>query len=561
MLDGKKVYINKIVTNKGQEISFNYDDIIVFVGPNNVGKSQCLKDIYNLAKGSNSSKSIVLKSMEMTNDGIDPSVILQKYGHNDKNNSLSNNFYHVINNNILDTKLFAGKEKYGHYRELFIANLTTSNRLSIVNPPSNINGEEIYNHPILYAGYIQACRKWLSDNFKKAFGSDLIPNTICGNTVPLCIGDNPDFNNESFSNDLERLERLREVLGSYEKVHDQGDGIKSFVGILLYLMLDFFQTYLIDEPESFLHQPQANIMGRIIGESTIGRQCFISTHSESLIKGLLDSAPNRVKIIRITREKNVNYFSCLDNEALHKIWNNPILKHSDIMSGLFYKSVVLCESDSDCKFYSIINDHLKSKDNKYSESLFVHCGGKHRIPDVVAALKSLNIQIKVVVDIDVLSDRDNLKAIVKSLGYDYEDIKKEHDIITASLSSKGGQNKKEDILCKIKNIVESTNDKYLSTSDLEHIKKIIKPNSSWIALKENGIYSIPSGDATNAAKNLLEKMQNIGLFIVPYGELESFIKEVGGHGPQWVNEVLKQYPDFDNDIYKNVKEFVKKMNL
>ena len=67
-------------------------------------------------------------------------------------------------------------------------------------------------------------------------------------------------------------------------------------GILLYLMLDYYSIFLIDEPESFLHPPQANIMGRIIGETlSDNQQAFISTHSEEIIKGLLEVCPESEK--------------------------------------------------------------------------------------------------------------------------------------------------------------------------------------------------------------------------------------------------------------------------
>ena len=38
-------YISKILFNSGLEITLQKDDIVVFVGPNNVGKSQTLKDL------------------------------------------------------------------------------------------------------------------------------------------------------------------------------------------------------------------------------------------------------------------------------------------------------------------------------------------------------------------------------------------------------------------------------------------------------------------------------------------------------------------------------------
>lgn len=118
-----------------------------------------------------------------------------------------------------------------------------------------------------------------------------------------------------------------------------------------------------------MHPPQANIMGRIIGETlSDDQQAFISTHSEEIIKGLLSVCPNRIKIIRITRENDINNFSFLGNESFSDVWNDPLFKHSNIMSSLFHQQVVLCESDSDCKLYSIIESHLKHKEDKYINS-------------------------------------------------------------------------------------------------------------------------------------------------------------------------------------------------
>ena len=41
-----KTIITKLVFNNGKELSLSSNDIIVFVGANNSGKSQSLKDIY-----------------------------------------------------------------------------------------------------------------------------------------------------------------------------------------------------------------------------------------------------------------------------------------------------------------------------------------------------------------------------------------------------------------------------------------------------------------------------------------------------------------------------------
>ena len=53
----------------------------------------------------------------------------------------------------------------------------------------------------------------------------------------------------------------------------------------------------------------------------------------------------------------------------------------------------------------------------------------------------------------------------------------------------------------------------------------------------------------------------IKIYIVPVGELECFVKEVGGHGPEWVNSVLEIYPDLDDSVYDEIKKFIRRVCL
>ena len=55
---------------------------------------------------------------------------------------------------------------------------------------------------------------------------------------------------------------------------------------------------------------------------------------------------------------------------------------------------MLCESDSDCKMYSIVENFIKQTEGKYSEALFIHCGGKHRMAKISTSMRALNIDIR-----------------------------------------------------------------------------------------------------------------------------------------------------------------------
>lgn len=46
----------------------------------------------------------------------------------------------------------------------------------------------------------------------------------------------------------------------------------------------------------FLHQPQAKILGNELPDLLGDRQAFIATHSEALIRGLLEVASERIKL-------------------------------------------------------------------------------------------------------------------------------------------------------------------------------------------------------------------------------------------------------------------------
>ena len=80
-------------------------------------------------------------------------------------------------------------------------------------------------------------------------------------------------------------------------------------------------------------------------------------------------------------------------------------RHSKYAFFLDLIKVIICESDSDCRFYSAILQAVIEKKNLSSQDfMFIHCGGKHRIPQVVNALKKLDVAMEVICDFDVLNN-------------------------------------------------------------------------------------------------------------------------------------------------------------
>ena len=553
-------YISKLYFNDGTELKLNKNDIVLFVGPNNVGKSQAIKDIFSICE--KKKDTIVVNDIEIEKYDGNLSEILDNLAIPVNNGNFK--IYSLLGKGFTifqrSDESFKRDAYFSDFRDLFVANLDTTARLIISNPTNNISLNSPKTNPIHFAAFNREYREWLSDNFKKAFGTSLIPNTNFGVDIPLCIGEPVKLEGE-YPDEQYRQEEYREILSKYKQVQDQGDGIKSFTSILLYLMLKNYCIYCIDEPESFLHPPQAKIIGQIIGKTlSENQQAFISTHSESFINGILESCADRVKIIRITRKDDANNFAILDNDTIIEIWKDSLLRHSNIMSSLFYRSVVLCESDSDCKFYSIIDEYLKEQSGKYSETLFIHCGGKHRVPKLLKALHSLNIDIKIIVDFDVLNNEKIIKEISSESNIDWNTISSNYNVLISNISSSKKINR-EDIKQQITAVIEKKKSTNLSTDEIKQLEKIISIPSSWSEIKKSGVSSLPSGDATNAFNNINEVFKQNGIFIVPVGELEGFVKEVGNHGPEWVNSVLEKYPDLSNSVYDKVKNFIKEIDI
>lgn len=554
-------YISQIQFNNGQLLDIAANDIVIFVGPNNAGKSQSLKDIFLLAK--EKMNTVVISDIKTTKYSLPISKALSNMTTGKNQGKYTS--YNVLGYDYkvydFTDKDFPQSQYYGSFRNFIVANLDTSARLTICEPPEIIRRDGNKTHPIHYAAFDETYRKWISQNFKKAFDVDIIPYILFGSVIPFCMGTPVKLDGE-YDDEQARQEAYAKVLETYKQVQDQGDGIKSFTGILLYLMLDYYCTYLIDEPESFLHPPQAYIMGQIIGQTLKEhQQAFISTHSEEIIKGLLEVCPDRIKIIRITRDEDVNKFSVLKNSEFKQVWNDPLLKYSNIMASLFHKSVVLCESDSDCKIYSIIESHIKQKQQKYSETLFIHCGGKHRMARIITALRSLDIEVKLIADIDVLNDETVFKGIVESFGIDFSTIQADYNNIVSNLHSPKEKVNRNSAKATIYQILDRSKTTDLSKREIGEIEEAVSTISKWKAIKTSGVSAIPAGNATTSFKKIDQLLKDNGVFIVPVGELECFVKEVGGHGPDWANDVLEKYPDLDNEVYKGITEFVSAMNL
>ncbi len=148
-------------------------------------------------------------------------------------------------------------------------------------------------------------------------------------------------------------------LFSESMLDDQGDGLKSFVSTFLSLNHKEQDILLLDEPEAFLHPPLARRLGEMIGDfQNEDRIIFVATHSVEVLKGILTKNQD-VNVIRINRSENgKNEIMQLDREILNSILQNPLLRVSRVLEGIFCEKVIITEAEADELVYQELSEKI-----------------------------------------------------------------------------------------------------------------------------------------------------------------------------------------------------------
>jgi len=166
------------------------------------------------------------------------------------------------------------------------------------------------------------------------------------------------------------------------------------------------------------------------------------------------------------------------------------------------------------------------------------------------------VSIKVVSDFDVLSETNPLKEIFEDLGGNWANIEDDWRVVKAEIEQKRPELLTVDLKKDIENILNSTTERIFPKEKINEIQRLLKKVSAWSEAKEIGKSYIPSGNATQAFERMQANLKDKGFLILEVGELESFVKSVGNHGPKWVAEVLTKNLNTDPEL-EIARQFVK----
>ncbi|WP_339827558.1 AAA family ATPase [uncultured Arenimonas sp.] len=555
-----RVWISSITFSDGTRIALTANDITVIVGPNNSGKSATLRGISSKFEN-RTHRSPVVTDLEFEKkgdpgefeewirswairsvDGSQENPIFQSMGHQVRRNVAINGWISLDSgsaNNPLS--------------RWFLLLLGGEQRLTTANPAQAIRlTSENPTHPIHYLARNDELELQLSASFKSAFGTDLVVHRNAGNEVPLYVGERPVPAKDEDRVSLPFLERLEKL----PKLHEQGDGMRSFASVLLATSVGKETIVLIDEPEAFLHPPQAKLLGQnVIAAANGRRQIFIATHSSDVLKGVLSQNNGNVRVLRIERHGQANRVRLLSNSDINELWSDSLFRHSNILDGLFHERVIVCESDSDCSFYSAIANVVSGQEKKQPDLHFVHCGGKARIALVARALVKVGVPVRVVCDFDVLSEEQPLRNISEALGCPWEEIQRDWKIVKSAIDAKRPDRTVAEVKAEIDDIFSSETSDTFSKAAKARIANVLKLTTAWANAKSLGKAYVPPGDASQAVHRLLSKLKSHGVHVVDVGELEGFLRTVPDHGPKWVAEVVQRDLATDPDL-EGARRFV-----
>jgi energy-coupling factor transporter ATP-binding protein EcfA2 len=551
------LYVSGLNFSDGTSLELGPTDTVLIVGPNNVGKSEVLRALHGKAANQNTPSPVLSVA---TFQRIGDAAALERW--------------------LDETSRVSGTTPNRHFRRLggamgegtvkhtwsnkdhalndaaniFFTFARTEGRIHDSNPPQQVNIHEPPSHPLHNLNSDADLEARLSSKFKEAFGKELVVNWRAGQSLPLHVGARPqrtavdDRVSNAYVKKVEALPRL----------DAQGDGMRSFVTLLLASHATDASILLVDEPEAFLHPPQAKLAGELLAKGgKSARQTFVATHSSDVVRGMLTANPS-TRVVRLTRAGEITKAHVVPTESIEKLWSDPLLRYSNALDGLFHDAVIICEADADCRFYEAVLQSSERKEKRIPpDLLFTFTSGKSRMGNVKAALRSAGVRAIAVPDLDVLRED---KPLVELLPPDaWDAIKAKVLAIRTALNAKLPSIPRSEVAERISKIVFGGSGEALSDRERNAIKEILRGTSIWTMVKSAGLSAFPGGAISVQAIEVLKHLWDLDVAVVPAGEMEGFCKTVtADHGPAWVEEALRRDLAADPELAE-ARAFVKRI--
>jgi AAA domain, putative AbiEii toxin, Type IV TA system len=538
------------------------EGVTVIVGPNNVGKSLLLRDLQSKFARVHGrpvlpNETLVLSSIEIAPwgdskeilDWLDSVYPRRPPGVYPGGINAQEDNYRLPSNQTLlvsqVTDLCQGTQnELGQLAEAFVLYLGPENRLGVV---GNASSQDVLNeYPTTPAQYLyndRGLESQVSALIERAFGLPLVVNRYGGSQITLHIGtviaeETKPPQSKEYLQEIKALPQL----------FSQGDGIKAFAGILLSITTTERPLIIIDEPEAFLHPPQAYLLGRILAEQhDKNAQIVVATHSDDIVQGITSAsaAAGTVTVARLTRtELTTNRVHQVNATMIGDLYQDPLIKYYNVLNGLFAHGVILCEADSDCTYYRAVLESIDKLKSGISASAvdihFTHCGGKARLAKAVRALRAAEVPVVCAVDFDFLQDNVQFDDLVTACAGDPTSFQAWRNDVISMVHAKAQTVRRASAEAEILRVLHARTTPELSSGELSQISNALRSSSGWREAKLLG-RGLLSGQAVTSFDHLNSDLRRIGIFVVERGELERFHPEISSSNKAaWLRAVLER---------------------
>lgn len=577
--------ISELRFNGGTSVDTSQADVIVLVGPNNSGKSRTLQEVMALAQHNLGPQ--FQRGGLVVLEGYETEKLLDVEGASDW---LSTNRFTTIaepgtqrrsvraigfGDFLLDRvgQFWSHDEHFGELAPQLFRLIGPGDGRGMLGQPGRLGPRQLPDHVVQTLVRNQTTRRAFENAFRSAFGHNLIIDSWLSNTVIRLSRTQVQSDFAYESTDGLPSDELADRLAALPTVDAQSDGIRAFAGLLLTLITVRHPVLMLDEPETFLHPPQARLLGEYLARLRGDGQLFIATHSLDILLGLLQQSAARVLVVRLSRRDERTSALVVDPDAVRGLWRDPWLRFSRALDGLFHEGVVVCEGDTDSQFYSAVSYHLARQrtdtapntnvsnsddatpheDDAVTEEplpefsanpfdvMFTYAGGKQRIKMISTALSAVRVPVRCIVDFDVLNNEATLRQLVKSLGHGYPiELEQMRRLVDAGIRGQHAAPTIGRARAAIEQALSGPDDAPIGAAITSAIDAALEPPAGWAAAKKKGRSEVPAGDATVALDSLLAELKQRGIYVVPSGAVESWVKSASHRGTAWVVDVIEK---------------------
>ncbi|MFF3920613.1 TOPRIM nucleotidyl transferase/hydrolase domain-containing protein [Streptomyces sp. NPDC001852] len=257
------------------------------------------------------------------------------------------------------------------------------------------------------------------------------------------------------------------------------------------------------------------------------------------LTGVLDAQDARpLALVRLDRSSGSPRARDLDPDAVAELLRAPLLRYSNISSGLFYDRVVLCEAEGDCQFYAAAFDATRDHSAPHENTIYLHTNGKARLADTARRFRAFGIPTAAITDFDFLNDYGTVRSAMNALGGTVRDMSADLRTLNDYANAERSVPTIAGYRTQVNSVLSGRGDRPLTEAVISKVSDLLKGSSGWGTLKKSGLNAL-NGDVHDAAERLLKHTAAHGLFLVPCGELEQWVRSVpSGNKAQWLAEVF-----------------------